>query len=239
MKNFIKIIVFQFLLISPLYVQAQVLISLIFGEALNSEKIEFGLVGGMNRSYITSIDNSSGMNNFNLGFYFHILIKNNSYLSTGVGVKSTVGATGMPTYLLGDADFDSLYQDGTLTKKIPVFYVPILFHQRFNNRWYIEGGPQLGLVHQAKDIFEVSDLGGDLTYTRSVKDAYKRIDFGLLGGVGYKLKQETKSMAVGINYYYGMVNISKASDLTIKNSSIYFYLKIPIGIGKPEDTTQN
>lgn len=238
MKKFIKISIFLFLFFSPLLMQAQVLISLIFGEALNSEKIEFGLVGGMNRSYITSIDNSSGMNNFNLGFYFHILLKNNSYLSTGVGVKSNVGATGMPTYFLGDADFDSLYQDGTLTKKIPVFYVPILFHQRFNNRWYIEAGPQLGLVHQAKDIFEVSDLDGDLSYTRSVKDAYKRIDFGLLGGVGYKFKQETKSMAVGVNYFYGLVDISK-SDLTVKNSSLYFYLKIPIGIGKPEDKTQN
>jgi len=47
-------------------------------------------------------------------------MKNNSYLSTGVGVKSTMGATGMPTYLLGDADFDYLYQEGTMTKKIPI-----------------------------------------------------------------------------------------------------------------------
>jgi len=70
---------------------AQVLISLVLGEALNSVKIEFGLVGGMNRSYINTISASEGegMNNFNLGFYFHILMKNNSYLSTGVGVKST------------------------------------------------------------------------------------------------------------------------------------------------------
>ena len=89
MRNIIKISVFQLFFFSPLIVEAQVLISLVFGEALNSEKIEFGLVGGMNRSYINTISASEGMNNFNLGFYFHILMKNNSYLSTGVGVKST------------------------------------------------------------------------------------------------------------------------------------------------------
>ena len=138
----------------------------------------------------------------------------------------------MPTYPLGDEDFDSVYQDGTLTKKIPVFYVPILFHQRFNNRWYLEAGPQLGLIYRSEDIFETTQLDGDLTYTRNVQDEYKRIDVGLLGGVGYKLKKKTKSTAVGINYYYGLVDISNVPDLTVKNSAIYFYIKIPIGLGK-------
>ena len=122
-----------------------------------------------------------------------------------------------------------------MTKKISCFYVPILFHQRFNNRWYFEAGPQLGLRTKAVDIFEVSKLDGDLTYTRDVKDQYTRLDAGLLGGVGYKFKKEIKSMAVGINYYYGLVNVNKTPDVTMKNSSIYFYMKIPIGVApKPE-----
>lgn len=238
MKSNLKIYILAFFLLVPALSHGQVLISLIFGEALNSDKIEFGLVGGMNRSYIRTISGSEGQNNFNLGFYFHILLKNNSYLSTGVGVKSTLGATGMPTYSLGDPDFDELYADGTLTRKIPVFAVPILFHQRFNNRWYIEAGTQLGLLHQAKDIFEVSKLDGDLSYTRDVQDEYKRIDAGLLGGVGYKIKQELKSMAVGVNYYHGLVDVSSNDDITVKNSSIYFYLKIPIGAGKKEEAVK-
>jgi len=232
MKNLLKISILSLLMVISFTAKTQVIISLVFGKALNTPKIEFGLIGGMNRSYLNDIAESEGMNNFNLGFYFHILAKNSSYISTGVFVKSTVGATGMPVYSLGNAAFDTIYQGGTLTKKISCFYVPVMFHQRFNNRWYIEAGPQFGLRTKANDIFETSTLDGDLTYTKDVKDQYTRLDAGLMGGVGYKFKKEIKSMAVGVSYYYGLVNVSKTPDVTMKNSSIYLYLKIPIGIGE-------
>lgn len=212
--------------------RGQVLISLLFGEALNSEKIEFGLQGGFNRSYLNDIPDANGLNNFNLGFYFHILMKNDSYLSTGVMVKSTVGASGMATYSIGDEDFDALFQNGTLTKKINIFYVPIMFHQRFNNRWYIEAGPVPGLRYTASDLFETEVLDGDLEYKLDARDQYSRLDFALMGGVGYKLRKQLKSTAVGVNYLYGLVDISKSPDTTVKNSSLYVYVKIPIGTGE-------
>ena len=235
MKHLLRISFFSVFLLFPAVLNSQVLITILLGDALNTDKIEFGLIGGMNRSYINTISGADGMNNFNLGFYFHILMKNSSYLSTGVFVKSNVGATGMPTYSLGDENFDAVYREGTLTKKIPSFYVPILFHQRFNNRWYIEAGPQLGLIHKPVDIFDASTLGGDAKFTIEVKEQYKHIDAGLVGGVGYKFKKEIKSMAVGINYYYGLVDVSADPAQTIKNSAIYFYMKIPIGVGKKEE----
>ena len=238
MKAFIRLSLFLFLITFPAALNAQVLISLVFGKALNTPKIEFGLQGGMNRSWINTIDNSSGMNSLDLGFYFHILMKNSTYLSTGVHVKSNVGATGMPVYSMGDPSFDEIYKDGTLTKKIPGFYVPILFHQRFNNRWYIEAGPQLGLIYRQVDIFDAQKLDGDLSFKLVVKDQYKHIDAGLLGGAGYKFKKEIKSMAVGINYFYGLVNVSTNPEYTIKNSCLYFYIKIPIGVSGKQDKSQ-
>ena len=202
------------------------------GDALNTDKIEFGLIAGFNRSNITTISDAKAMNNFDLGFYFHILMKGSSYLSTGVLVKTNVGATGMATYPMGDANFDTVFKDGTLTKKINCFSVPILFHQRFNNRWYLEAGPQLALIFKPSDNFAESALDGDLTYKRVVKDEYKHIDAGLMAGAGYKFKKKVKSMSAGINYYYGLVDVSNNPDLKIKNSAVYFYFKIPIGVGK-------
>lgn len=234
MKTFFRISAVLFLFLFTTSANAQVLISLLFGDKLNSDKIEFGLVGGLNRSYILDISESQALNNFNLGFYFHINLKENSYLSTGVLVKSSVGATGMSTYEIGDEDFDDLYEDGKLTKKISYFYVPVLYHYRFNNRWYLEGGVQLGLRSKAYDIFDVKVLDGDLQYKLDVRDQYKRLDAGFLGGAAYKFRKEIKSISAGINYYYGLVNVSEVADTKIKNSSIYLYLKIPIGAGKKE-----
>lgn len=212
--------------------KSQVLISLLFGDKLNSEKIEFGLEGGLNRSYFNDVPEANGLTNFNLGFYFHFLMKNSTYISTGVMVKSNVGATGMPTYPIGNEDFDSLFEDGNLTTKVSYFYVPALFHQRFNNRWYIEAGPMVGLRSRVKDIFTVSVLDGDLEYILDVSDQFKRLDAGLMGGIGYKFKKQTKSMAIGVNYYYGLVNVSKVEEEKVRNSSLYLYIKIPIGAGK-------
>jgi len=91
------------------------------------------------------------------------------------------------------------------------------------------------VVIKAVDIFETSTLDGDLSYTKDVKDQYTRLDFGFVGGAGYKFKKLIKSMAVGISYYYGLVNVSLTPDVTMKNSSLNFYMKIPIGIApKPE-----
>ena len=56
-----------------------------------------------------------------------------------------------------------------------------------------------------------------------------------MGGGGYKFKKQIKSMAVGINCYYGLVDVSTVPDQKIKNSAIYFYMRIPIGVGKKEE----
>ena len=233
MKNLPRLILLIFLASSSVGAKSQIIISLLFGDALNTDEIEFGLIGGFNESFLLDIEESKGLTNFNLGFYFHINMFKNSYLSTGVLVKSNVGAKGMPVYSVGDDEFDDVYSEGKLTKKISYFYVPIMWHQRLNNnRWYIEGGLQLGLRSKAYDYFDVDseeEYGGQLSYKRDTRDEYTRFDGGLLGGIGYKFKKEIKSLAVGVNYYYGLKNVSTLPDQTLKNSSVYFYVKIPIG----------
>jgi hypothetical protein len=71
MKNLKKTVLVFLLATFTFTVNAQVLITLLLGDALNTDKIEFGLSGGMTHSYIGTINNSEGMNTFDLGFYFH------------------------------------------------------------------------------------------------------------------------------------------------------------------------
>ena len=114
----------------------------------------------------------------------------------------------MPTYSIGDPDFDEVYSDGILTKKINYFYVPILFQQRIYKLIQLEGGFQVGLRNKSNDYFNLDAYGGDLQYKRDVRDEYIHLDAGLLGGVGVKLHKVRKSMAIGVNYYHGLVNVS-------------------------------
>lgn len=211
--------------------QAQILIVAIFGDELNSGKIEFGLDGGYNPSWLIGQPNATRLNNFNLGFFFHVKLTDNSFISTGVHVKSNVGGAGMPTYPIGDPDFDSIYANGERTTKLSIFYVPIMWQQRFN-QFFIEGGIQPGLRSKVKDIFTVSDNGGDLEYTRNVSSDYTRLDFGLAGGMGYRLKSGPVATSLGLKYYYGLVDVYKSQDLKITNSSLYVYCRIPIGAGE-------
>ena len=106
----------------------------------------------------------------------------------------------MSTYPVGDPEFDDVFADGELTKKISYFYVPIMWHQRFNNRFYLEGGLQLGLRNKVNDYFDLEDTyGGDLEYKRDVRDEVEAFDGGLVAGMGYKFKKQIKSMAVGVH----------------------------------------
>jgi hypothetical protein len=89
-KGFIRLLcIFIFLTQSA---HGQVIISLLFGDKLNSGKVEFGLDGGVNFSSLTANSGSNPLTAFNLGFYFDIKTSERWMIHTGVIVKSTMGA---------------------------------------------------------------------------------------------------------------------------------------------------
>jgi hypothetical protein len=105
---------------------------------------------------------------------------------------------------------------------------------RFATYFHVEAGTMLGLRTKAYDIFSntVRDEN-DLTYTMDIKDLYKRIDAGIMGGVGFKVSKVPKSTQIGIRYYYGLVDPLKENPGDPQyNSSFYLYCSIPIGVSK-------
>jgi hypothetical protein len=234
-NHFTKFILAAFLFISLSYTaNSQVLISLLLGDKLNSEKLKFGLDGGVNWSNVTNLDPSLYKAYFNLGFYFDFLLKENTrwYLHTGVLVKSTMGGQGYAPYAIGNAELDSLFAGGKLSRKISYFNVPILARYQFKNMLYIEAGPNLGLRYKAYDIFyaDVEDKK-DLTYELDVRDQYTRIDAGVMAGVGFQVLKGT-GYNFGMRYYYGLTEIMKenAGDPQ-HNSTYYLYFSMPVGAG--------
>jgi hypothetical protein len=222
----------SFLLFSTA-VSAQVLISLLLGDKLNTGKIEFGLDGGVNFSSLSGIDHSKSLTGFHLGFYFDFKLKNDWILHTGVIVKSPLGASGITPYPLNDQNLDSAFEGGEVKRKLQYFNVPVMMKYVFHNQLFMEAGFQLGLLHKANDEFtQKINEKDDLNYKLSIKDDYHPLDAGLAAGIGYRL-MKGNGMNLAVRYYYGLVDIT--IDDTGKNNfnrSLYLAVGIPIGAGK-------
>jgi len=211
---------------------SQILISLLFGDKLNSEKLEFGLDGGFNFSQMSNFESSKPLTTFNLGFYFDILLKDQWYINTGVLVKSTVGLNKLTRNDVSILDPPTIYSDsGTYSQRISYFHVPVTIKYRFKNHLFINAGPQFALRTKARLQFEGEKDNKTVEINTDNRDLFTRMEVGVIVGAGYKLKQG-KGMNVGIKYFHGLTDIVKDESFTSKNSSFYLSVGIPIGRGK-------
>jgi hypothetical protein len=212
---------------------SQILITLLLGDVLNSDKIEFGLDGGVNFANIANLETSESLAMFNLGFYFDIKIKNQLMLHTGVIVKSNQGADKLTPYSLDNPGLDEQFADGYVTRKLNNFSVPILLKYRFAGRFHLEAGPMLALRTKGYDDFKNTLVNeDDLTYKMAIQDNYKRIDAGIMRCRCKLYKKIPKSSQIGVRYYYGLIDplIDNPGDSQYFLRFIYFSL--PIGVQK-------
>lgn len=230
-----KVLVVFTLLFCIQSINSQVLISLVFGDKLNSPKIEFGLEGGANFSTISNLEGAKNRTDFNLGFYFDFMLKNPAWaINTGVIVKSSLGANDLPVYSLNDSELDNAFADGHVDRKINYFHVPIMMKYKFDNNIYVKAGTQLGLLSKANDEFKNDYDGNDLVYKNNIRDKIHVIDAGLAIGAGYRL-MGGNGMNLGVNYYYGLVPVMKGDASPNQyHRSFYITAGIPIGKGKAE-----
>ena len=217
----------------PYICSSQVLISLVLGDKLNSGKVEFGLEGGANFMSLGGLPQAKSSTGFNLGFYFDIKVKETPWMvHTGVIVKSSLGAEGLPPYSLNDADLDKLFASGSVERNFRDFNVPITAKYNFKNHFSVDGGIMLGLLYKAFDKFNADVNGSKLTYQVDILDLYHRIDAGATAALSYKLMKGL-GMNFSMRYYYGLSDITKVGIQPSQfNRSLYLTVGIPIGRGK-------
>jgi hypothetical protein len=214
---------------------SQVLMSLIFGDKLNTGGVEFGLDGGINLSNMSTTEGNLA-HNWNLGFFFYIDLKEKSFLHTGVLVKSQWGANNLYPYPTGDDGVDSLMlTEGTMDRKISYFNVPITYCHYIHKGFFLEGGFMLGLRTKATDeLRSTSDVGDEVVVNVDIRDEVARLDAGVLGGAGYKF-QKGLGVSVGVRYYYGLVKVHTDNfGNKHNNSNLFFFVTAPIGKGKAQ-----
>jgi hypothetical protein len=209
-------------------VNSQVIIALLFGDKLNSDKLEFGLAGGVNLSNISNFYDTKTRGSFNLGLYFNIKLDDRWYIRAEAVPKFPTGASELNPYALHDANLDTLLRNADVTRKIKNIALPILIRYRIRKLLFAEAGPQLALRTKAKDVFE----SGDLTYENKIEDNITRFDFGFAIGVSQKFSKEIGAMAFGLRYYLGVTDIDKLAPGTQKNGIFQILVSVPVGTGK-------
>jgi hypothetical protein len=227
-----KILLFHAFVLLGFTSNAQILISILLGDKLNTGKIEFGLEGGLNWSDMKNLDKAKTLQGFNLGFYFDFKLKNPDWmLNTGVIVKSPMGADKLPVYSLNEAGLDSAFVDGNVARKLRYFNVPVLMKYTFQNNFFVKGGIQLGLRSNCFDEFtkSVNDKK-DLKYKLKIKDQIHALDAGLALGIGYRL-MKGNGMNLNLQYYYGFIDVV-VDDSTPDQFNRVLYLTAGIPIGK-------
>ena len=221
------------LLLIGINAQSQVLISLLFGDKLNSDGLEFGLEGGVNFSNLSNLNSDKSLSEFNLGFYFDIRLKNQWNIYTGVLVKSRLGDNKLSQSDLDFLEITPEPESGIYSQKINYFIVPALLKYNFKNRIYAEGGPQFGLMRKAWVEFNSKTDNEDIKIKQFNTDKINRIDAGLSLGTGYKLNPDS-GMTIGIRYYMGLANVYKGVSGS-NNNSLFLKANIPIGARKAKE----
>ncbi|SHJ73144.1 Outer membrane protein beta-barrel domain-containing protein [Reichenbachiella agariperforans] len=210
----------------------QVLISLLLGDKLNSDKLEFGLTTGVTLSQMDGVAHDANLPTFNLGFYFDIKMKNAWSFAPSCLMLAKMGGKGLASYPVGDPDMDAVLSKGSVNRQLAYIQLPLMLRYRLKNRIYFNAGPQVGLLRSAIDEFKVSSSQYEGTIDYDIASGFKKLDAGATTGIGFSLREE-KSMNFGLNYYYGLVDIqSGGDDSGYYNRAWYFYLTIPIGVSK-------
>jgi hypothetical protein len=208
---------------------SQVLLSLIFGDKLNSDGLEFGLDGGVNFSNISDLDSANNIAPFNLGFYFDIRVKEQWSIYTGVLVKAELGVNKLTQNDLEFLQARIFEEPGTYSQRIRYFLVPALMKYSFDNNIFLEGGPMFGLRHKAWIEYRTDADGFESVIKQNNKDAINAMEVGAAFGVGYRFKN--KGWGVGLRIYHGLTNVYKDRSGT-HNRALFLRANVPIGAGK-------
>jgi hypothetical protein len=207
--------------------KSQVIIALLFGDKLNSDKLEFGLTVGPNFSTISNSE-ANWKTGLGLGLYFNVKLSDNWFFHPEAIPKSPFGGKGIPVYPLNDANLNTSFQNGSITREISYISLPLLFRYRIKGLLFAEAGPQLSLRTNAKDIFKEDVAGGQLEFTNDVEDEYTRFDFGVAAGLVLKFKRDN-GIGIGLRYYYGFVDVLKTMGGSQQNSGLFLYISFAVG----------
>ena len=176
-----------------------------FAITVANAQTEFGIKGGLNASTL-SIEgsNSSKVKSLfgaNGGFFASIPASKNFFVQPELA------------FSMEGARFENA-AGGTTEQRINLINLPIMFKYVTNSGFFVEAGPQVGLIISAKQ-----KTGSVET---NFEDNINSANLAAGGGVGFKLGE---ALGVGARYMFGVRNVSKigGARTNINNASLNLF----------------
>ena len=159
----------------------------------------FGVKGGANISTISQ-EKGWGDKNSKVGFYAGL------YMNAPVNALFSI----QPELIYNNMGVK--YTNGNTSHTLNLNYLsmPIMFQFELIPKFYVEGGPQFGVLIGNKNKYQSDSK----TIIEKDKDAYNQLD--LSGGIGLGFK--FNNMAIGARYIIGFTDIKKNGSTSWKNS---------------------
>jgi len=228
---FVFCLILGFTVLNPKNANSQVLMSLIFGDDLNSEKNLFGLHMNESTHHLSNYQPGKDLRSFSIGLFFSHRVNEKWMWNLEMLAKYKRGMKGLPFYDLGDEELNNLFQGSTATKSIKYLSVPFTIRYYTNEKFFLELGPQISMRMKAWDIFEVNEGSNKLEYKHDIRDEINRFDIGYVAGIGVMVGKEHIN-AVGIRHHQGFTDVIKDTSGNQHHSQWAIYANLPVGRGK-------
>lgn len=199
-------ILFLFCIAFATQTDAQVIISLLFGDKLNSDKLLFGLHVNYTMSTLTNLEGAEYSGGIKAALLFNFKLGNRFRMQTELMPPFAFGTKGLPPYSIGDPALDAQFQGGEVTRRIFLTGLTALVQYRVYDYIGVEAGPGIYLRMKARDIFSVEQETGDLSLERKITDQTSTFEVGFAIGAFYQLGKGT-GMLFGLRYYIGLTDV--------------------------------
>lgn len=164
----------------------------------SSSDVRFGVKAGMNVSSLSNdetLDDQKSKIGFNAGVFATIPVAASFNIQPEV-IYSQYGSKANYT-VLGDK-----YSSST---NLDYVTVPVMFQYNFVPNFYVEAGPEFGLMVSAKNKVK-NESNGNSSTTDNYKDNLNTFNFGIGLGAGYYF---TDNIGITARYVAGITDVAK------------------------------
>lgn len=164
----------------------------------SSSDVRFGIKAGMNVSSLSNdetLDDQKSKIGFNAGVFATIPVAASFNIQPEV-IYSQYGSK---------ADYTVLGNKYSSSTNLDYVTVPVMFQYNFVPNFYVEAGPEFGLMVSAKNKVK-NESNGNSSTTDNYKDNLNTFNFGIGLGAGYYF---TDNIGITARYVAGITDVAK------------------------------